>query len=301
MTVPIPVPAPKPRSDLPRKFVLLFLLDGAAALGLVLLFRTWHQISYLAMLLLDSALLGLVNGLGARLLLKKRHWALRLLTVSAALILGLILLGLLTGWRYGLGSSDPKRFLLNWANLVQLLTGLAVAGLVLTAWRKSVSPARSAAEETPTQPAARVERPRRASRSRKPAVHTLFSGPRLSGGKRSQGKKKPAASGTRSRSRAKPAARSSVKAAARTGRPVRPAQHPKKKPAVLAAESKPRRRRRKPEVQVATAEEHRCPYCLEVVQPHDPRGIVECKVCHTLHHADCWAITGTCQVPHLNT
>jgi hypothetical protein len=25
---------------------------------------------------------------------------------------------------------------------------------------------------------------------------------------------------------------------------------------------------------------------------------VECQICHTLHHADCWAITGTCQVPH---
>jgi ribosomal protein L37AE/L43A len=62
-----------------------------------------------------------------------------------------------------------------------------------------------------------------------------------------------------------------------------------------------RRRSRKPEVQFATSEEHRCPYCLELVGPDDPRGVVECKVCHTLHHADCWAITGVCQVPHLNS
>jgi hypothetical protein len=26
--------------------------------------------------------------------------------------------------------------------------------------------------------------------------------------------------------------------------------------------------------------------------------VVECEICHTLHHADCWAITGACQVPH---
>jgi len=44
--------------------------------------------------------------------------------------------------------------------------------------------------------------------------------------------------------------------------------------------------------------EHRCPYCLELVQKKDPRGIVECSICHTLHHADCWAVTGMCQVPH---
>jgi hypothetical protein len=48
-------------------------------------------------------------------------------------------------------------------------------------------------------------------------------------------------------------------------------------------------------------EEHRCPYCLDAVARTDPRGVKECEVCHTLHHADCWAITGICQVPHLNT
>jgi hypothetical protein len=44
--------------------------------------------------------------------------------------------------------------------------------------------------------------------------------------------------------------------------------------------------------------EHRCPFCLEIVEPNDPRGSVECTICHTLHHADCWAVTETCQVPH---
>ncbi|MBI5302633.1 MAG: hypothetical protein HY868_10890 [Chloroflexi bacterium] len=47
--------------------------------------------------------------------------------------------------------------------------------------------------------------------------------------------------------------------------------------------------------------EERCPYCLDVVKRNDPRGIKVCEVCHTPHHADCWAITGKCQVPHLNT
>lgn len=44
--------------------------------------------------------------------------------------------------------------------------------------------------------------------------------------------------------------------------------------------------------------EHRCPYCLDKVIKNDRRGVVVCPICHTHHHADCWAITGTCQVPH---
>jgi hypothetical protein len=46
--------------------------------------------------------------------------------------------------------------------------------------------------------------------------------------------------------------------------------------------------------------EHRCPFCLEVVKKKDPRGVRVCPICHTHHHADCWAVTGTCQVPHIH-
>jgi ribosomal protein L37AE/L43A len=60
------------------------------------------------------------------------------------------------------------------------------------------------------------------------------------------------------------------------------------------------RKRSSKKIVIAPVEEHRCPYCLEPVKRNDPRGVVECDVCHTLHHADCWAITGTCQVPHYN-
>jgi hypothetical protein len=51
-------------------------------------------------------------------------------------------------------------------------------------------------------------------------------------------------------------------------------------------------------LQLSEEEEHRCPYCLELITPDDLRGTVECKICHTLHHSDCWTITGVCQVPH---
>jgi ribosomal protein L37AE/L43A len=76
-------------------------------------------------------------------------------------------------------------------------------------------------------------------------------------------------------------------------------------PAIRPMRAKTRRlssRRDQPAVvRLAVHEEHRCPFCLEPVKRNDPRGVVECQVCHTLHHKDCWDITGSCQVPHLNT
>ena len=70
----------------------------------------------------------------------------------------------------------------------------------------------------------------------------------------------------------------------------------------LPIRPKPRRRKgSRPRVQFAVVEDHRCPFCLDSVSRADPRGVVECEVCHALHHKDCWDITGVCQVPHLNT
>jgi ribosomal protein L37AE/L43A len=59
-----------------------------------------------------------------------------------------------------------------------------------------------------------------------------------------------------------------------------------------------RKRRGRSDIRLTGAEEHRCPYCLTPVIDGDPRGVVICPVCHTPHHADCWAVTGACQVPH---
>jgi len=61
-----------------------------------------------------------------------------------------------------------------------------------------------------------------------------------------------------------------------------------------------RRRRQSESVRLVGVAEHRCPYCLELVEDNDVRGIRVCPICHTHHHADCWAETGVCQVPHQN-
>ncbi|MGH2606283.1 MAG: hypothetical protein ACRDG5_06795, partial [Anaerolineales bacterium] len=57
-------------------------------------------------------------------------------------------------------------------------------------------------------------------------------------------------------------------------------------------------RPRRAHVRLQRMIEHRCPYCLEPVLRRDPRGEVTCPECRTRHHADCWAVTGMCQVPH---
>jgi hypothetical protein len=61
--------------------------------------------------------------------------------------------------------------------------------------------------------------------------------------------------------------------------------------------TKPRRFRRK-DVKLLGETEHRCPYCLELVEKNDARGVVICPECKTWHHKDCWDITGSCQVAH---
>lgn len=58
------------------------------------------------------------------------------------------------------------------------------------------------------------------------------------------------------------------------------------------------RRLRKKDVKLLGETEHRCPYCLELVQKNDSRGVVICPECKTWHHKDCWDITGSCQVAH---
>jgi hypothetical protein len=51
-------------------------------------------------------------------------------------------------------------------------------------------------------------------------------------------------------------------------------------------------------VRLIGREEMRCPYCLQVVERNDPKGIVICPICHSAHHKECWDVTGSCQVPH---
>jgi ribosomal protein L37AE/L43A len=196
-------------------------------------------------------------------------------------------MGFFSGGKYGL--SPRGLYALRLAELIQLVIGLLVTLLAANAWRKPALPAQEPASPPPSPPVVHADPPARRSRAPragKPRLAESSAGVRVAESRRPAGRRRPkTAAGSRSRSRT-----ASPKAA-----------RVEKSPVVRPARSRTRRRERRRGVQFASTEEHRCPYCLEIVQLHDPRGIVECKVCHTLHHADCWAITGTCQVPHLNS
>jgi hypothetical protein len=217
--------------------------------------------------------IGLGAGLGTRLALTKWNWMIQLCFTLACLVLGLYGLGFLTGWRIGLAPLEFWRDRVDYREAVQLGGGALTALMVLSAWRRTNVRTYQSYNRTGSDGRSAIA----VSGSYQPVPRTPS---RAGGGGRVSGR-------GRAVSRPSPSAgrlvvsRPSKKSKARSGRR-----------GVF---------RRKPEVQFSVYEEHKCPYCLDDVKRNDPRGVKECPVCHTLHHADCWSITGMCQVPHLTT
>lgn len=279
-------PHPAERSHLLRKLVLLFLLVTALALGLTLLFRekpgypSWLQTS------LAAGSLGAVSAFGSRLVLRKRNIFIRFLAALAGLMVGLYVLGMASGWKHGIGPLVLWPRTVDWYGIIQVAIGTYILLLVFRAWNRQ---ARQVIEVEPRSiepqlldlypdsspvPARYIRRtiPRSAHINRHGiALTNLFApaAPPVSVRHHTARRRKPA-----------------VKTLSAADLPVRPRR---------------RGRGRKARVQFAVVEDHRCPFCLESVGRADPRGVVECDVCHALHHKDCWDITGVCQVPHLNS
>ena len=273
---------PKPAgSGFPRKVVLLFLLQIASALGLYLLYKRAGTVPLLGANLLTILLLGLVSGFGVRFVLRKRSWLLRFITGMAMLIIGLFIFGALTRWRIGLGPLGFWNSFIDWIGLAKLAVGLISVLLSMHAWQKRAAaplavPASTAAPAVVTITAevprpARRSKPRPVRSKRKPSRQPHTSFPLAAPKGKAVVTKKAAA---------KPAAAASKKIS-------RPATKPR--PSLF---------HHKPQVHLSKIERHLCPYCLEPVTRNDARGVVECDICHTLHHGDCWAIAGSCQVPH---
>lgn len=284
------------RWHLLRKVFLLFLLVVAISLFLVILFRQKNNFPLLLFNVLADTTLGLLMGLGTRLVLRHMSWFIQGVASAAMVLIGLAVLGYFTGWKSGIGPMQAgfvKVGWLDWANislelplqfgrsrmdlldLVQMVIGIDVAWVALRAWKR---PARSVGQTNSAAP--RIRNRSRAHSARAAAIPNVSI----------------------SVNQAAPVSNARLKAKKKkpSGRPVI---------SMRAADPKPSRSRsrawnpmrRRHEVQFAAYEEHRCPYCLEIVTRDDARGSVECQVCHALHHKDCWDITGTCQVPHLNT
>lgn len=304
--------------DLFRKLVLLLLLITAATLWIVILFKHQTNFPLLLSTFFADASLGLIAGFGSRFVLHQRGRFIQYLIAIAAAVIGMIMIGYLTEWVLGIGpielepktvgqirqitfdrnpldqirsmKIDSRRLLdlrMDWADPIHLAISLVMTVLSLQAWRRPASTLQPVEVEVvplpqppPTTRAIRSKRGRRASSSSNGGARVELPG---SWSTRLRPDPPP-----RPRTRSNNGSRSTV------------LKEPKKtKDQVVRP--KRRRSRRKPQIQFALVEEHRCPYCLDAVTHHDPRGVKECDVCHTLHHADCWAITGFCQVPHLNT
>jgi ribosomal protein L37AE/L43A len=298
-----------------RKVFLLLLVVTAAALGLVLLSRQKSNVPLLLFNVLADTSIGLLSGFGARFVLKGRHGLIRALAATAGSLVGLGVLGFFSAWRSGIGPFQagwvPVHWLdaqhirlylplelthspMNMLDLINAVVAIDTSWMALRVWRQG--PRLNG--RISSLPAQRVRRPARAveplEEHIEPVVVTPAVIPVPAPVRKRPASSSSAGSGSSgARIRRRNTSRNTERAViARPASAIHPAR------SRTRHNSSPRRR---VAVHLAVHEEHKCPYCFQTVTRNDPRGVVECPICHTLHHKDCWDITGNCQVPHLTT
>ena len=263
-------------------FTLLFVLSIA---GFMALFNRYQKnLSSFWMTTFAVLSIGLAAGSVSRIIFYQRSGYVRLFAILLDLPLGMFLLGVFTNWQMGIG---PINFwvkgIIHPSELIQLGGAFLIAFICLEAWWKPNSKIEDL-PNTRTSVNRREQAPAAASiqlaQMRSSQIHTRES--LVFPPKRNSRPKVVKTNKTRSGS----IAAVDKLVLTHTGQPAR---------------SKHKRLSSKPMLKISSVEEHRCPFCLEEVKLNDPRGTKECEVCHSLHHADCWAITGMCQVPHLNS
>lgn len=257
-----------------ERIALVVLITAACGLLFLLLLTLDLQIprEWLKYVLL--AALGLAAGLSARFLLAGRVFTLKYFSGLVALLIALAMLSVASRGFVGLDILQLYPAATAWDGGLSFAISAAVVWLALQAWarpRRVLLEPRAASVSTPTPTPAPRPSPRadpRLSR-RSPSLVSSFNAWR---------------------------ARTSAQIARLMPTPDRSGTTHKRK----AAKPKPSLRpaRRSSAVHLSGTTEHMCPYCLEPVVKNDRRGVKICKVCKTWHHADCWAITGVCQVPH---
>lgn len=236
---------------------------------------------------------GLIAGLSSRRLLREYSGTLRLFVSMTAVSAGLFLMNLNSLGYIGIDLSYWSHSEPDWDSLIQLGLGVFTACLVLYAWRYP-KPAIDTTLGGPIQPyplEPSVGTPRRLHppAQKKLRLRSLSN----IGGWFKRGNVSP--NRTRVGSPAKRPERLGVLSLP-----------PRDRRASNQGRIKPRRlprikgwhKRLDNGVNLKGAEEHRCPFCLELVILNDPRGVEICPTCQTHHHADCWEVTGICQIPH---
>jgi len=255
------------------------------------------------------AMVGIVAGLSSRSLLKDSSITLKFLASVIAVFQSLWILGYLSQGYIGIELPRNPNAGIDWVGLGQLGFGSSVSFIVLKAWQITLHPVKKRHNPIKKQP--RLQKTKVSKTKRNPPVkinkttrkrimksHRIVDKRRVSQPplflylpsqfKRLKEKTYSLwvnSQSTWMRSEEKFNSRYRKTKLQLTNLPVKiPSMKTEKQ---------------KKEIQIVGEEEHRCPYCLELVDQNDSHGVVECPICHTLHHADCWAVTGTCQVPHL--
>jgi uncharacterized membrane protein len=304
------LPSVNRKSGFTRRLFALLIFVLGIAFWTFLISQDQRIISRDLMTILSIVMIALAAGLGSRFLYYARNWFVRLITAWASLIAGLFFLGYLTNWKTGFGPIEFWRTSYDWLEIAQVGGGMLLVVVALTAWwhGPAVQPATGQLKRLRQKRAERTVEPREQRPVERPVERErpreqVREQPRVSS--RTTTTRQPASlfSFSRKRSEPKPLRLKVAKQARAITRSVPQAE--KVVIGRLTKKVRPARLRklfqRAPELQISTHEEHRCPFCLEDVKRNDPRGVKECSVCHTLHHADCWDITGMCQVPHLNS
>jgi len=253
---------------------------------LVRLYVNMTLLKYIVVLLV-----GLLAGFSTRRFLTGRTRVLQLLAALISIALSLASLHILSEGFIGINLYYGSNNTPDWQGLTQF--GLAALGslLVINAFRTRTAP-----KEVLPAPAAAAPQPKAKPKRSLPR----FSFPAL---KKSEPKVTKIAPAKKERVSPK---KSTTKKASKTLAIQKTAAKPKKLAVVAAPKSKAKKTTRKAkknaktEIKFVGKEEHICPYCLDPVEDHHPRGVKICTICKTRHHADCWGITGACQIPHSN-
>ncbi len=232
------------------------------SLALLLVFILPRNIEIQVLKYTVILLVGLTAGFSSRRFLKGHSLFLKIITAALAVVLSLMIQYSLSKGFIGVQPFLRRGRFPDWDSLIQLGTAAAGSLLVILAFRSRQRTLDSQITQQET-----VVRPKEESRAKRGRSKTQVSRLEL---------KENTASLPPKLSLAPPAKING------------PASKKKKK------KGKSR------EIHLIGEEEHTCPYCLERVEKGDPRGVKVCPICKTWHHADCWGITGACQIPHMH-
>jgi hypothetical protein len=236
---------------------------------------------------------GLISGLLTRHILKKHTGLLRLMTSFTGFIATLSLIHYATFGFLGINIFTGVNITPDWDSLIQVVSGVFVAWLGLHAFKKK--PQRIGSQRAALKSVKKVkQRPQALVAAEKFSANTanqtrsffkrigLFNG----NPKQIEHKISMPQNGNRTPTLSIPRRSSQAKVAGRI--------KPRRRQNTLRWKKK----KVDQQVNLVGAEDHQCPFCLEPVIFDDPRGVEICPICKTHHHADCWEVTGVCQVPH---